>query len=204
MKNRYQVLGIVFSAASLVWSLFNALLMVSFCISFETNAYYHFVIEPNGGTSYQPDYARLVILFAPALLCIAAGVILLMCSIRRKKSYVVISLYWFLMAAAALILLFSLWNGAVITKYIIISMICFLLISVFVMLWNKLRKEAFLGVAAAAAVFVIVFQLFMLYEIGFSSFFTICIALPWFPTVPVFPALAAYMMYLGEQSAGVQ
>lgn len=202
-KSKLHIAAIVLAAVNLVWVLVNTVMMTGFWVSSELYLQQAYNSKPNGGTEYHADYAVLFILLVPALISAAAAVVLLISVIRRNKSYGAMSAYWFMTAAAVLSL--TLYYGSfdslmktAVMKNCIISLICFALIGVFILLRRKIGKDALLGMAATAAALVLIFQLILLFEVGFDSFFMVGMALPWFPAVPIFPAALTALTVLSE------
>ncbi len=203
---RLRFVAIVFAAVNILLILVNIAMISGFWISEEMYLQQAYNSEPNGGIVYQADYTGLFALLIPALICAVAAVILFVSVIRRKKSCGLSSSYWFMSSAAALILAVYFINVEPsakneITKYCIISLICFALTGVFGLVWTRSRKGVFLTLAAATVIFLLIFQLFMLFELGFASFLYIGTAFPWFPAVPLIPAAVMAMAYLEAKEA---
>lgn len=192
------------AAINVVLVLINTVMATGFWISSEMYLEQAYNSKPNGGIEYHSDYAGLFILLIPALICTAAAVVLLVSVIRRNKNYGVMSVCWFMTSAAVLILTLyygsfdSLMKTAVI-KDCIISLICFALVGIFVLLWSRNGKNVFLGMAASAVMLVLIFHLVLLFEVGFDSFFMVGMVLPWFPAVPLIPAAVTALAVLSEK-----
>ena len=207
-RTKLRMAAVVLAAVNLVWVLVNTVMMTGFWVSSEMYLEHAYNSKPNGGTEYHADYAGLFILLVPALICAAAAVVLLLSVIRRNKSYGAMSAYWFMTAVAVLSL--TLYYGSfdslmktAVMKNCIISLICFALIGVFILLRRKIGKDVFLGMAATAAALVLIFQLILLFEVGFDSLFMTGMALPWFPAVPLIPAAVTALTVLSENQNSV-
>lgn len=207
-KTKLRIAAVVLAAVNVVLILINTVMMTGFWISSEMYLEQAYNSKPNGGTEYHADYAGLFILLVPALICAAAAVVLLLSVIRRNKSYGAISVYWFMTAVAVLSL--TLYYGSfdslmktAVMKNCIISLICFALIGAFILLRRKIGKDALLGMAATAAALVLIFQLILLFEVGFDSFFMVGMALPWFPAVPLLPAAVTALTVLSKKHNSV-
>lgn len=208
-RSKLHIAAVVLAAANIAFVVINIVMMTGFWISAEMYLEQAYNSVPNGGIEYQTDYTGLFATLIPALICVLAAVVLLVSVIRRKKSYAMMSVCWFMTAAA--VLSFVLYVGSFeshakseIMKNCIISLICFALIGVFVLLWRKSGKDAFMGLAATAAEFVLIFQLIMLFELGFDSFFMIGAVMPWFPAAPLLPAAVTALTCLSEQRSEAQ
>lgn len=174
-KAKLHIAAVVLAVVNVVVVLINTVAMTGFWVSSEMHLQLAYNSKPNGGTEYHADYAGLFILLIPALICAAAAVlslILYMVDIGARSDMM---------------------------KNCIISLICFAFIGVFILLRRKIGKDALLGMAATAAALVLIFQLILLFEVGFDSFFMVGMALPWFPAVPIFPAAVTALTALPEK-----
>lgn len=147
--------------------------------------------------------ALIVLGYFPVMLYVVAIVLLIVAVNCAKKAFLMISIYWFVVATVPIgvLLYFTAGMPDDLFTYCILSAVCFALIGLFVLLWNRLRKMCFLIIAGVAVLVSLIYQVVLLCQEGFVDWLQLGAYLPWRITVPLIPAAVTCLMIIDKHRA---
>ena len=147
--------------------------------------------------------ALFVLGYFPIMLYLVAIALLIVAVNCAKKACLMIAIYWFVVATVPIgvLLFFTAGMPNDLFIYCILSAVCFALIGLFVLLWNRLRKMCFLIIAGAAVLVSLTSQVVFLCQEGFIVWLQFGAYLPWRITVPLIPAAVTCLMIIDKHRA---